>query len=148
MTVKESRSLRPVIAWRLGKHAPKAGDAFSAVFDRHPFHLLAEEGHVSISGLIGPLWAINARFETFDDADEFLAWEGGNTCKVVLRHEVREHAAGSELFSDVRVYCTSRRAHWRFRPFWSIVSPFSGYIGGEVLAAAVRRAENTSSATS
>ena len=148
MTVRESRSLRPVIAWRLGKHAPDADDSFSEVFDRHPFHLLAEEGHVSISGLIGQLWTINARFEEFADADEFLAWEGGQTCKVVLRHEVREHPKGSELISDVRVWCTSRRAHWRFRPFWSVVSPFSRYIGGEVLAAAVRRAEKTSSATS
>ena len=146
--MRETRSLRPVINWRLGKHAPEPGDSFSEVFDRHPFHLLAEEGHVSISGLIGPLWAINARFEEFSDADEFLEWEAGHNCKVVLRHEVREHAKGSELFSDVRVFCTSRRAHWRFRPFWSLVSPFSRYIGGEVLAAAARRAEKTSSATS
>lgn len=144
--MRETRTLRPLIAWRLGRHAPAPDEPFSAVFRRHPFTLLAEDARVTVSGLAGPLWALNARYEAFADAEEFRSFSGRGSCKVALRHEVREHERGSELISDARVWCTSRMAWLRFRPYWSVVAPFSRFVGAELLTAAVRRAERSSSA--
>ena len=56
-------------------------------------------------------------------------------------------ASGSEIDSDVRIWCTDRRAQLRFRPYWAFIGPFSRFIGSELLSAATRRAERTSSAT-
>ena len=40
----------------------------------------------------------------------------------------------------------SRGAQVRFRPYWAFIGPFSRFIGTELLSAATRRAERTSSA--
>ena len=118
-----------------------------AVLAAHPFHLLAEEGMVSVSGLAGKLWALGDTFVRFDGPEEFRGWAEPGYCKVALRHEVRPHAAGAEIRSEVRIWCTDRRAQLRFRPYWAFIGPFSRFIGSELLSAATRRAERTSSAT-
>jgi len=145
--VRETRTLRPLIALRMGRYAP-AGDApLRAVLSSHPFHLLAEEGMVSVSGLAGKLWAIGDTFVRFERAEAFRDWAEPGYCKVAVRHEVRAHGAGgSEIESEVRIWCTSRGAEVRFRPYWAFIGPFSRFIGSELLSAATRRAERTSSA--
>ena len=67
-------------------------------------------------------------------------------CKVAVRHEVRGCDGGAEIESEVRIWCTDRRAQLRFRPYWAFIGPFSRFIGLEVLSAATRRAERTSRA--
>jgi hypothetical protein len=144
--VHETRTLRPIIAWRLGRYAP-AGDApMRRVLDSHPFQLLAEQGMVSVSGMAGKLWSLGDTFVRFDDAAAFRAWAEPGFCKVVVRHEVRPDGRGSAIDSEVRIWCTSRGAQVRFRPFWAFIGPFSRFIGSELLSAATRRAERTSSA--
>ena len=86
-------------------------------------------------------------FVRFDGPEEFRDWSEPGFCKVVARHEVVARGAGSEIRSDVRIWCTNRRALLRFRPYWAFIGPFSRFIGPELLAAAVRRAERTSAAT-
>jgi hypothetical protein len=148
VTVRETRTLRPLIAWRLGRYAP-AGDApMRTVLASHPFHLLAEDGMVSVSGLAGKLWALGDTFVRFDSAEAFRAWAEPGYCKVAARHEVLADGAGSQIVSEVRIWCTSRRALVRFRPYWAFIGPFSRFIGSELLSAATRRAERISPAAS
>jgi hypothetical protein len=145
--VRETRTLRPIIAWRLGRYAPAGDTPLRSVLSSHPFHLLAEQGMVSVSGLGGKLWALGDTFVRFDSAAAFREWGEPGFCKVVARHEVRAHGAGgSEIESEVRIWCTSRGAQLRFRPYWAFIGPFSRFIGSELLSAAVRRAERTSAA--
>jgi hypothetical protein len=145
--VRDTRTLRPIIAWRLGRYAPAGDVPLRAVLASHPFHLLAEDGMVSISGLGGKLWALGDTFVRFDGPDAFREWAEPGFCKVVLRHEVRAcDAGGSEIVSDARIWCTSRAAQLRFRPYWAFIGPFSRFIGSELLSAATRRAERTSAA--
>jgi hypothetical protein len=146
--VRDTRTLRPIIAWRLGRYAPDGRTPVRAVLARHPFHLLAEDGMVSVSGMGGKLWSLGDTFVRFESADAFRAWEEPGYCKVVARHEVRaREGGGSEIESEVRIWCTDRRAQLRFRPYWAFIGPFSRFIGSELLSAATRRAERTSSAT-
>ena len=65
-----------------------------------------------------------------------------------MRHEVLPHPDGSEIVSEVRIWCTDRGAQLRFRPYWAFIGPFSRFIGSELLSAATRRAERTSAAAS
>ena len=148
MQVRETRTLRPIIGWRLGRYAPAADSSVYDVLAAHPFVQLADDGMVSVSGLAGKLWALGDTFVRFDGAAAFRGWEEPGFCKVAVRHEVLPHGGGSEIRSDVRIWCTSRRAQLRFRPYWAFIGPFSRFIGSELLAAAVRRAERTSPATS
>jgi hypothetical protein len=146
--VRETRTLRPIIGWRLGRYAPAANAPVYDVLAAHPFLLLAEDGRVSVSGLAGKLWTPGDTFVRFDGPEAFRAWREPGYCKVVARHEVVASGGGSEIRSDVRIWCTSRRAQLLFRPYWAFIGPFSRFIGSELLSAAVRRAERTSPATS
>ena len=84
----------------------------------------------------------------FDGPDAYRAWDEPGFCKVAVRHEVLPHPRGSEIVSEVRIWCTDRRAQLRFRPYWAFIGPFSRFIGSELLSAATRRAERISPAAS
>jgi hypothetical protein len=147
--VRETRTLRPIIGWRLGDYAPPADAPLYGVLSAHPFLLLAEQGTVSVSGLAGKLWALGDTFVRFEGPEQFRTWREPGFCKVVVRHAVRAHGGGgSEIVSDIGIWCTNRGAQLRFRPYWAFIGPFSRFIGSELLSAAVRRAERTSPATS
>jgi hypothetical protein len=146
--VRETRTLRPIIAWRLGRYAPSGDAPLRDVLTSHPFALLGEEGMVSVSGLGGKLWSLGDTFVRFAGPDAYRDWEEPGFCKVAVRHEVRPHPRGSEILSEVRILCTDRGAQLRFRPYWAFIGPFSRFIGSELLSAATRRAERTSAATS
>ena len=146
MQVRETRTLRPLIGWRLGPYAPAPDTELREVLAAHPFHLLAEEGMVSVSGMAGKLWALGDTFVQFGGPEEFRTWREPGYCKVAVRHEVRPQGAGSEIHSEVAIWCTNRRAQLRFRPYWAFIGPFSHFIGVELLSAATRRAERTSPA--
>ncbi len=70
MPVRDTRTLRPIIAWRLGRYAPEADAPLRHVLAAHPFTLLAEEGRVSVSGLGGKLWSLGDSFARFAGAAE------------------------------------------------------------------------------
>jgi hypothetical protein len=147
--VRETRTLRPIIGWRLGRYAPDADTPVYEVLAAHPFLRLAEDGTVSVSGLAGKLWTLGDTFVRFDGPETFRGWREPGYCKVAVRHAVvAAPGGGSEIRSDVRIWCTSRGAVVRFRPYWAFIGPFSRFIGSELLSAAVRRAERTSAATS
>jgi hypothetical protein len=142
--VRDTRTLRPIIAWRLGRYAPDGAAPLATVLASHPFHLLAEDGRVSVSGLAGRLWALGDSFVDLAGED-FAAWREGGYCKVGVRTEVRGVAdsggGGSEISVEVRIWCTDRGAQLRFRPYWAFIGPFGRFVGLEVLTAAVRKAE-------
>jgi hypothetical protein len=147
--VHETRTLRPIIGWRLGRYAPAGDTPLRSVLAAHPFHLLAEKDMVSVSGMGGKLWSLGDTFVRFSDPAQFQAWAEPGFCKVVVRHEVLPaDGGGSRIESEVRIWCTSRGAQVRFRPYWAFIGPFSRFIGSELLSAATRRAERTTPAAS
>ena len=130
-----------------GRYAPSGDAPLRDVLAAHPFHLLAEDGMVSVSGLGGKLWSLGDTFVRFDGAGG-VPGVGASPgyCKVVVRHEVRAARRRRRRRSrpTVRIWCTDRRAQLRFRPYWAFIGPFSRFIGSELLSAATRRAERTS----
>jgi hypothetical protein len=55
---------------------------------------------------------------------------------------VREHHRGSEIVTEIRVWCTDRSAEMRFRPVWMVVAPFMRFVRMELLRSVARRAES------
>ena len=142
--LSDTRTMRRLIRWRLGRHAP-SGDATYREFFRTGIFTLLEEGErFSVSGVAGRIWAPSGDYERFESSDEYREWSQSGTAKVVICNEVREHERGSEIVSESRVQVDGSRARLTFRGTWTVLAPFGRLVGSEVLAAAVRRAERGS----
>jgi hypothetical protein len=142
--IRDTRMLRPLIGARLGPHAPPADATFRELFRTGIFTLLEEGDHYSISGVAGCLWAPRGEYARFESAADYKQYEQAGRAKGAVLTQVRERDGGSEIVTEIRVWCTDRRAELRFRPVWLIVAPFLRFVRIELLRAVARRAEASS----
>jgi hypothetical protein len=73
--------------------------------------------------------------------DEFLAFGRPGYLKGVYAMWAEPDGTGSRLRTETRVFVTSQSAARRFKPYWTLIEPFSGLIRRDWLAAVGRRAE-------
>jgi hypothetical protein len=139
--IRDTRMLRPLIGARLGPHAPPGETTFRELFRTDIFTLLEEGDHYSISGVAGCLWAPRGEYAHFESAADYRQYEEPGRAKAAVLTQVREHPRGSEIVTEIRVWCTDRRAEMRFRSVWLLVSPFLRFVRMELLRAVARRAE-------
>jgi hypothetical protein len=139
--LNDTPRLHRLVRWRLGGNAPPGGTTFEDFFRSGVFTLLEEGERYTVSGVAGRIWSPSGDYERFEAAADYMEYDRRGIAKVVLAISVHERDGGSEIVSDARVWLADRRAQVVFRPFWTVVSPFSRFIGSEGLAAAVRRAE-------
>ena len=144
LRLSETGTMRRLIGWRLGKHAPADDTTYRELFRTGIFTLLEEGERFSISGVAGRIWAPSGDYARFESAAEYREWSRPGTAKVAVLTAVREHKRGSEIVSESRVFVAGRRARVGFRGFWAVVGQFGRLIGSEVLGAAVRDAERGS----
>ena len=140
--IGDTRVLRPLIGARLGPHAPPLDTTFRELFRTDIFTLLEEGDRYSISGVAGCLWAPRGEYAHFESAADYKQYEEPFRAKGAVMTLVREHERGSEIVTEIRVWCTDRRAEVRFRSVWLLVTPFLGFVRRELLRAVVRRAES------
>jgi hypothetical protein len=140
--VRDTRTLRPLIAMRLPGHGPGAETTFRELFRTGIFTLLEEGERHSISGVAGRLWTPTGHYARFETGADYKEYAERGTAKVALMTSVREHERGSEIVAESRVWCVDRRAQLRFRPYWALVGPFTRFIRLELLAAVTSRAES------
>jgi hypothetical protein len=139
--ISESRILRPLIGARLGPNAPPADTTFRKLFRTGIFTLLQEGDRYSISGVAGCLWAPRGEYARFESADDYRQYETPGRAKAAVLTLVQEHSRGSEIVTEIRVWCTDRRAEMRFRPVWLIVTPFLRFVRADLLRTVARPAE-------
>jgi hypothetical protein len=142
--IGDTRMLRPLIGARLGPNAPPADTTFRKLFRTGIFTLLEEGDRYSISGVAGCLWAPRGEYARFESAEDYRQYEPPGRAKGAVLTLVQEHDRGSEIVTEIRVWCTDRRAEMRFRPVWLIVTPFLRFVRMELLRAVARRAEAAS----
>src|SRR3954454_2899882 len=142
--LRDTRTMGRLIRWRLGRHTPSADTTYRDLFRTGIFTLLEDGERLSISGVAGRIWAPSGDYARFESTAEYREWSKPGTAKVVFLTEVHEHERGSEIVSEARVRVEGRRARMLFRGLWSVVGRFAWLVGGEVLAAAVKRAETRS----
>ena len=139
--IRDTRMLRPLIGARLGPHAPAADATFRELFSTGIFTLLEEGDRYSISGVAGCLWAPRGEYAHFESAADYRQYAPPGRAKAAVMTLVRGHARGSEIVTEIRVWCTDRRAEMRFRPVWMFVSPFFRFVRMDLLRGVTRRAE-------
>jgi hypothetical protein len=139
--LRDTRVLRPMIGARLGPHAPPADTTFRELFRTDIFTLLEEGERYSISGVAGCLWAPRGEYAHFESAADYRQYEKPGRAKAAVLTEVREHSRGSEIVTEIRVWCTDRRAEVRFRSVWMLVAPFMRFVRMDLLRTVARRAE-------
>ncbi|HEY2603521.1 MAG TPA: hypothetical protein VGI67_18335 [Thermoleophilaceae bacterium] len=140
--IRDTRVLRPLIGARLGPHAPPANTTFRELFRTDIFTLLEEGDRYSISGVAGCLWAPRGEYAHFESVADYKQYEKPGRAKAALLTQVREHERGSEITTEIRVWCTDRRAEVRFRSVWVLVAPFMRFVRLDLLRTVVRRAES------
>jgi hypothetical protein len=140
--IRDTRMLRPLIGARLGPHAPPAHTTFRELFRSGIFTLLEEGDHYSISGVAGCLWSPRGEYASFESAADYKEYEPPGRAKAAVLTQVREHERGSEIATEIRVWCTDRSAWLRFRPVWLLVAPFMRFVRMELLRQVARRAES------
>lgn len=139
--VRDTRTLRPLMAMRLPGQGPRPDTTFRELFRTGIFTLLEDGERHSISGVAGRLWTPSGHYARFETGADYKEYAEPGTAKVALMTSVHEHERGSEIVTETRVWCADRRAQLRFRPYWAVVGPFSRFIRLELLGAVTRRAE-------
>jgi hypothetical protein len=139
----DTRTMRRLIRWRLGRHAPAAATTYRELFRSGIFTLLEEGERYSVSGVAGRIWSPSGDYARFESGDEYREWSRSGTAKVAVMTAVGDHERGSQIVSESRVLVQGGRARGVFRGFWAVMAPFGRYVGSEVLTAAVRRAESS-----
>ena len=139
--VRDARTLRPLISFRLGRHLPSSEVTFRELFRTGIFTLLEEGERYSISGVAGRIWSPSGPYERFESAADYREYSRPGTAKAVFLTRVGEHPRGAQIVNEARVWCADRRAWLRFMPLWGVTAPFSRFIEAEVLRLVARRAE-------
>jgi hypothetical protein len=142
LRIAETPTMRRLIRWRLGPHAPDADTTYRELFRSGIFMLLDEGDLFSVSGVAGRIWHPTGEYARLESPADYRKYDQPGTAKVAILNRVREHERGSEIVSESRVRVHGRRTRMVFRGSWAVMRPFSRFVPHEVLAAAVKRAES------
>ena len=115
---------------------------------KKPFVVGALEGSVVLDdvpgegivlGLTGQFWRLRgeAREAGPSNVEEFLAYDRPDACKAVIDFRV----GPCLLTTETRVHVADAGARRKFRRYWLLIRPFSGFTRRSWLHAARRRAE-------
>jgi hypothetical protein len=137
--LRDAPRLGRVVRWRIPD--TPADLTYRDLFRRYPFTVLDEGERWSISGLAGRIWTLSRDYPRIDGPDEFLEWDRKGTARVLMAHWIDPDGDKPALVSESRIQPVDRRARLGTRAVWSVVGRFERLIGGEVLRAATRRAE-------
>lgn len=105
-------------------------DALSGV----GFAVLSEEPpHEIVLGLTGQFWTLSGRLLR-TNAEDFPNFSESGYAKAVWNFSVKDEGGGKvTLATETRVLCLDEVSRKRFRRYWSVISPFSGWIRNEAL---------------
>jgi hypothetical protein len=138
--VDETGALGHIVRWRIPGLPHDI--TYRALFAEHPFTVLDEGEHWSVSGLVGRIWTLRRDYPKLDGPEAFARWDRSGTARVLFAHWVEPDGDGrSALHSEARVATVGHGATVRLRALWTVVGPFERLIGGEALARAAQLAE-------
>lgn len=107
--------------------------------DREKFRLLEEQlNHELIIGLIGQFWKPDGNLQQFEPA-AFVTFQDDNFLKATWNFRLEPANGNTILETETRIYCPDERTRKKFRRYWFVVRPFSGWIRMEMLKAIRRK---------
>jgi hypothetical protein len=85
-----------------------------------------------VLGLIGRFWTPSGRLKR-TNLDDFIRFGEPGYAKAVWSFELREVGEKVILSTHTRVLCLDETSRRRFKRYWRVISPFSGWIRRRVL---------------
>jgi hypothetical protein len=124
---------------------PRESSGLVASLKRLGFVFLGEiPDRELVFGLVGRFWTPGGDLRAVS-AVEFAEFQQEGFAKAAWNVAVTPEANDRCVLStETRVICFGGRARWRFRTYWSLIEPFSGWIRKELLRGIRRRAEGGS----
>ena len=106
------------------------------------FVLLADDtGQEIVLGLVGRFWTPSGTLEKIDAAG-FAAFHQPGLAKAAFNIAFAPlSGTSSRVTTETRVYCPDATSRRRFRRYWMLIAPFSGWIRKEWLRLIKARAE-------
>jgi hypothetical protein len=138
--VSDAPVLGRAVRWRIPGTSGEM--SFRDLLRCYPFTVLEEGGLWSVSGLCGRLWTLRRDYPELHGPEDFLAWDEPGTTRVLIASWVEADDDGAALCNESRVSPVDSAAAMRLRALWAVVGGLERRVGGEVLDAATRRAEN------
>ncbi|HVE91514.1 MAG TPA: hypothetical protein VNE62_04305 [Actinomycetota bacterium] len=97
------------------------------VLDEHP-------GAEIVLGLVGRFWTPGGGVIRIDP-DEFASFDRPGYAKAVWNFSVEPEGDGCVVRTVTRVRATDASSKKRFRAYWTVIRPFSGFLRGRMLQA-------------
>ena len=130
-----------------GKFKPSSSFGLEQ-FEAMGFVKLKEDiGTELVLGTVGRFWRPTSGMERIR-AEDFKTFDRPGYAKAVMNLRVEPSDGGSTLITETRVQCTSEEAHKKFKAYWTLIGPFSGFIRTEMLRAIRNSAERQAVAQS
>jgi hypothetical protein len=128
-----------------GRRAWQRGEGiFPERLVRFGFTRLVEvPGRELVFGLAGQFWRPSGGLRRLADAEAFEAFTEDGCVKAAwnLRVDPLGEAA-SEFSTETRIQCFGASARRKFRTYWALVGPFSGFLRRSLLLGVRRQAES------
>ena len=139
--------VRMLIAIRTGKRPPRnrvPGDLPQRL-EGTGFVILDEvPSEELVIGVAGKFWRPDGGRCLDLTAGDFAAFARAGYAKAAWNFKLRtESSTYTVLSTETRIKCFGRAALWKFRFYWSLVSPFSGLIRKAILKQVKTEAEST-----
>ncbi len=94
-----------------------------------------------VLGIVGRFWTPSGHLRRLD-ADAFRAFDTPGYAKAVWNFSVAGDPSGRTwLSTETRVHCLDAASRRRFRLYWAVVGPFSGWVRREAVRLMRERAE-------
>jgi hypothetical protein len=101
-------------------------------------------GEELVIGVVGKFWRLDGGRCLDVTAGDFAAFARAGYAKAAWNFRLRtEPSTYTVLSTETRIKCFGRAALWKFRFYWSPVSPFSGLIRKAILKQVKTEAEST-----
>jgi len=111
-------------------------------FGLHSFTPLGREDHEIAFGLIGQFWQSTGGLVPTATAEAFAAFDQPGVAKLVMNFMACADGPATRLQTRTHVHCPDAATLKRFRPYWLLIRPASGWIRRRALARVKALAES------
>lgn len=135
------KSLLIRILFRL-RGMPRSALSFKEL-ENTGFSVLGEQpGSELLLGIAGQFWKLKSNMQKVDSTN-FISFHKPGYAKAVWNFYLSEAGGnGTVLSTETRIYCTDPKSTRRFRFYWFVITPFSGWIRREMLRLIKAATEN------